>query len=275
MKRIAICAPSTPFTREDAARVSELAVREFPALDLIFHDQCFATEGHFAGLDALRLTALLECASDPSFDAVWLARGGYGAVRIVGEAVARMGEAAHAKTFLGYSDGGTLLGALYRAGIGAPVHGPMPSDIRREGGEAAVRRSLAYLSGDNSGLEPGLDDRPAVAFNLMTLAMLCGTDLMPDLSGHVVMVEEVSEYLYAVDRLFFHVTAHLSGIAGLRLGRVSDVPENDRAFGADAEEIARYWCARAGIPYLGPADIGHDAANKIVPFGIASRRNAS
>ena len=275
MTRIAICAPSTPFTREDAARVVALAEAEFPTLELAFHDQCFACDGHFAGPDALRLSALLECAGDPSFEAVWLARGGYGAVRIAGEAVARMGEAARAKTFLGYSDGGTLLGALYRAGIGASVHGPMPSDIRREGGEEAVRRSLAYLSGDRSGLEPGLDDRPTVAFNLMTLAMLCGTDLMPDLSGHVVMVEEVSEYLYAVDRLFFHVTAHLSGIAGLRLGRVSDVPENDRPFGADAEEIARYWCARAGIPYLGPADIGHDAANKIVPFGIASRRNAS
>ncbi|WP_324743259.1 LD-carboxypeptidase [Tsuneonella sp. CC-YZS046] len=275
MTRIAICAPSTPFTREDAARVIALAAAEFPTLELVFHDQCFACDGHFAGPDALRLSTLLECADDPSFDAVWLARGGYGAVRIAGEAVARMGEAARGKTFLGYSDGGTLLGALYRAGIGAPVHGPMPSDIRRERGEAAVRRALTYLSGDNSGLEPGLDERPAAAFNLMTLAMLCGTDLMPDLSGHVVLVEEVSEYLYAVDRLFFHVTAHLSGIAGLRLGRVSDVPENDRVFGAEPEGIARYWCGRAGIPYLGAADIGHDAANKIVPFGIASRRNAS
>jgi len=105
----------------------------------------------------------------------------------------------------------------------------------------------------------------------MTLAMLCGTGLMPDLSGHVVMVEEVSEHLYAVDRLFFHATAHLAGmgIAGLRLGRVSDVPENDRPFGASAEEIARYWCERHGIAYLGSADIGHDAANRIVPFGLA------
>ena len=41
-------------------------------------------------------------------------------------------------------------------------------------------------------------------------------------------VEEVAEHLYAVDRLFFHVTQHLRGVAGLRLGRVSEVPENDR-----------------------------------------------
>jgi len=90
---------------------------------------------------------------------------------------------------------------------------------------------------------------------------------MPDLTGHVVMVEEVSEHLYAVDRLMFHATAHLRGIAGLRLGRVSDVPVNDRDFGAGAQEIARDWCARRGIPFLGAADIGHDAGNKVVPFG--------
>ena len=104
----------------------------------------------------------------------------------------------------------------------------------------------------------------------MTLAMLCGTPLMPGLARHVVMVEEVSEHLYAVDRLFFHLTAHLGGIAGLRLGRVSDVPENDRPFGASAVEIARHWCARHAIPFLGEADIGHDAANRIVPFGLVS-----
>ena len=99
--------------------------------------------------------------------------------------------------------------------------------------------------------------------------MLCGTDLMPDLTGHVVMVEEVAEHLYAVDRLFFHVTQHLRGIAGLRLGRLSAVPENDRDFGSGPEEIARDWCGRSGIPFLGSADIGHDAGNKIVPFGLA------
>ncbi len=269
MSRIAICAPSTPFTRSDAARVEALAQSEFPDLEIHFHEQCFVEEGHFAGSDTIRLSAFLDCANDPAFDAVWFARGGYGANRIAAEAIARLGDTAGDKLFLGYSDGGTLLGALYRAGIGRQLHAPMPADIRREGGDAAVRRTLAWLSGDRSGLEPSLGDQPAAALNLMTLAMLCGTELMPDLSGHVVMVEEVSEYLYAIDRLFFHVTAHLSGVAGLRLGRISDVPENDRPFGSDAVAIARDWCARRGIAYLGLADIGHDCHNKIVPFGLA------
>ncbi|MET0587438.1 MAG: LD-carboxypeptidase [Novosphingobium sp.] len=270
MLRIAICAPSAPFAREDADRVVALAKAEFADVELHFHPQCFAEEGHFAGPDKIRLAALLECANDPGFDAVWFARGGYGSNRIAEAAIADMGKAAQDKPFLGYSDGGYLLGGLYRARIGHPVHAPMPADIRREGGEAAIRRALGYLAGDRSGLEPSIDAHPTVAFNLVTLAMLCGTPLMPGLARHVVMVEEVSEYLYAVDRLFFHVTAHLGGIAGLRLGRVSDIPENDRPFGTEAEDIARYWCKRHAIPYLGTADIGHDASNKVVPFGLAT-----
>jgi len=270
MTSIAICAPSTPLTHEDAARVTALAEAEFPGVTLHFHPQCFQIDGHFAGCDALRLEALLECSNDPAFDGVWFARGGYGACRIVEEAMAGLGDRARDKFYLGYSDAGYLLGALYRGRIGRPIHAPMPVDIRREGGEQAVRRVLSFLSGDRSGLEPSLDKHPTIAFNLMTLAMLCGTPLMPGLAGHVVMVEEVNEHLYAVDRLFFHVTAHLGGIAGLRLGRVSDVPENDRPFGAEPEEIARYWCRRHAIPYLGEADIGHDPANRIVPFGLAS-----
>ena len=269
MPRIAICAPSTPITRDVAERVTALAAAEFPSLELRFHDQCFAEDGHFAGSDAVRLAALLECANDPAFDAVWFAKGGYGANRIAVQALAEFGDAARGKTFFGYSDCGYLLAGLYRADLGYPVHGPMPVDVRREGGEAAVRRALGWLAGDAGGLEPSLDERPTAAFNLITLAMLCGTELMPVLAGHVVMVEEVAEHLYAIDRLFFHVTQHLRGIAGLRLGRISAVPENDRPFGSNAEAIARDWCERSGIPFLGPADIGHDADNKIVPFGLA------
>lgn len=272
MVRIAVCAPSASITRDDVARVQALAHAEFPGVDLVIHDQCFAVEGHFAGSDKLRLDALVDCANDPTVDAVWFARGGYGACRIAEAALERFSRAAKDKVFLGYSDAGYLLGGLYRRNIGKPVHGSMLADIRRKGGEDAVRRALAYLCGERSGVEPSLDAErhPVVAFNLMTLAMLCGTPLMPGLAGHVVMVEEVSEHLYAVDRLFFHVTTHLGGVAGLRLGRISDVPENDRPFGTEPEEIVRYWCDRHAIPYLGEADIGHDGANRIVPFGVAA-----
>ena len=270
MTRIAVTCPGKPLRRARADAVLALAEAEFPEIELAFHPQCFLVNGHFAGDDATRLAAFLEVAKDPAMDAVWFGMGGYGSNRIAAAALEGLDEAARDKTYLGYSDCGTLLGALYRHGIGQPVHGPLAGDIKREGGDEAIRRVLRYLSGQDVPLEAGLDGRPTVAFNLMTLAMLVGTEFMPDLTDHVVLVEEVAEHLYAVDRLFFHVTQNLPAIAGLRLGRISAVPENDRPFGMDAENIARHWCAVSGIPYLGRADIGHDASNALVPFGASN-----
>ena len=276
--RIGICAPSTPFTRDDAARVSALAANTHPMAELVFHDQCFAEAGHFAGSDVERLEAFVGLANDSEFEAVWFVRGGYGACRIAQDAVAALKSSAGDKIYMGYSDAGNLLGALYGAQIGRVCHGPMPADIRRDGGDAAVLRALDWmLHASPQSLEPQLQaGTKYAAFNLMTLAMMVGTPLMPDLKDHVLILEEVSEYLYGYDRAFFHVTSHLqtAGLSGLRLGRVSDVPENDRPFGEDAEGIAQRWCARTGIDYLGRADIGHDANNRIVPFGLATFNTA-
>lgn len=271
MTNIAICAPATPITREQQAALEALVAAEYPAHRVTFHDQCFERAGHFAGDDLRRLTGLLDCANDPAFDVVWFAKGGYGSNRIAEAALARMNAAARTKTYVGFSDAGYLLAALYRNGIGQCVHGHMPVSSRSEGGRDAIRRVLNWLGGDTSGVEPSLDGTtPAAAFNLITLAMLSGTPMMPDLTGHVVMVEEVAEHLYSIDRLFFHLAGTLPRIAGLRLGAVTDVPENYIEFGQSEEDIARYWCDRAGIPYLGRALIGHYSANRVVPFGLAS-----
>ena len=275
MTRIAVCAPATPITREHAEAAQSLVADEFPEHSITFHDQCFKSAGHFAGNDLERLEALVELANDPGFDAVWFAKGGYGSNRIAEAAIARMNAAARSKTYVGFSDCGYVLAALYRHGIGQPVHGSMPVSARSERGREAVRRVLGWFSGDGSGLEPSLDGKtPAVAFNLITLAMLSGTPMMPNLAGHVVMVEEVSEHLYSIDRLFFHLANSLPRIAGLKLGAITDVPENYVEFGQEAEEIAKFWCDRAGFPYLGRAEIGHTAANRIVPFGLASPSTA-
>ncbi|WP_109354291.1 LD-carboxypeptidase [Sphingorhabdus sp. EL138] len=270
--RIGICAPSTPLYKEEAEQLIALTSQSHPEAELVFHDQCFAIEGHFAGKDELRSAAFLSLANDPAIDAIWFARGGYGAARITDEILARLEPAAHDKHYMGYSDGGNLLGALYKAGIGTQAHGPMPVDMRRDDGMAAVRRGLDWLvHQDKAALEPHVETgQKYAAFNLMTLAMMVGTPLLPNLEGHVLMIEEIAEYLYAFDRAMFNVTTHLAdkSLPGIRLGRVSEVPENNRPFGEEAEGIVQRLCDRYAIPYLGGADIGHDVDNKVVPFGV-------
>lgn len=269
--RIGVVAPSTPITEAVAEQVSALAAEEFPGVELVFHSQCFLSHKHFAGPDEVRADAFKRVANDPGFDALWFARGGYGSCRIAETVLAGLGSAARDKLYLGYSDAGFLLAGLYAGGVGDVVHGPMLADIRREGGEAAVRRSLGWLSRRSfDALEPGMvGSAKAAAFNITVFSQLLGTPLQPDLADHVLILEDVSEHMYRTDRAMFHITSNpnVREVRGIRLGRCSDVPANDPDFGETEEEVVRYWCERSGIPYLGRADIGHDAENKVVPFG--------
>src|SRR6185295_13719039 len=117
--------------------------------------------------------------------------------------------------------------------------------------------------------EPSVSpDHPSAAFNIMILSHLIGTPLQPDLAGHVLMLEEVGEYMYRIDRAMFHLTSNpgIRKVAGIRLGRCTAIPENEPDFGQSEVEIVKHWCGVAGIRYLGRADIGHDIDNKIVPF---------
>lgn len=270
--RIEVVAPANRLDPAIAERVKALASQLYSnRVALSFHPQCHLSSGHFAGDDAARAAAFLEVSNDPAIDAVWFARGGYGSCRILEAVLPRLNDSARRKTYLGYSDMGSLLGALYARGFPNLVHGPMPTDMAREGGEAAVRRALSHLvDRAPDALEPSLvSGGRSVAFNIKTFNELVGTPFQPDISGHVLMLEDVSEYMYSIDRSLFHITSNegVRRAAGIRLGRVSAVPPNDPDFGKTEVQVVEYWCKRSGIPYLGRADIGHDADNKIVPFG--------
>jgi muramoyltetrapeptide carboxypeptidase len=271
--KIGVVAPASRLEPVRADKVLELA-RELYAdrpLEIRFHPQCFLSAGHFAGEDETRAQAFLDVANDPSFDALWIGRGGYGSCRIAERVIAKLTLAARDKAYLGYSDAGFLLGGLYKHGFANLAHGPIPADIMREGGSEAVGRALAFLvDGARDALEPTVS--PAVktaAFNLTVLSQLLGTPLQPDLTDHVLMIEEVSEYMYRIDRAMFHITANPSirNVAGIMLGRCSAIPPNEPDFGLTEVDVVKHWCRVSGIPYLGRADIGHDNGNKVVPFG--------
>lgn len=272
--KIAIVAPSNRIDQQLAGRVKAVAAAQFadrpaearPTLE--FHPQCFRSSGHFAGPDAERAAAFLEVANDPAVDAVWFARGGYGAGRLLARIAPELSPAARDKACLGYSDAGNILALLMKQGIPRLAHGPMPTDINRDGGEAAIRRALAWLVDRDPGtLEPSTrDGTPAAAFNLTVLSHLTGTPWEPDLSGRVLMVEDIDEHMYRLDRSLWQVLCSegTREIAGFRLGRCSAIPENDPDFVLNEEEMAKDRCAAAGVTYLGRADIGHDSDNKIV-----------
>jgi muramoyltetrapeptide carboxypeptidase len=202
--RIGLVAPGTRMSKSLAQKAIEVAARQYgDRVELLFHPQCFEQAGHFAGTDRARIDALVEVANDPEIDAVWLARGGYGACRVAEYAIPRLNERARAKKWLGYSDAGFLLAGLYRDGYEHVAHGPMPVDLIREDGEQAVARALAWLvNGASSSLEGGVTPgHPNLAFNLTILSQLLGTPLEPIFRPS--LLEDVGEHV--PDRSY-HVT---------------------------------------------------------------------
>lgn len=273
--KIGVVAPASRMSPDVATHVPALAERLYPEQtpEIVFHPQCFASRGHFAGDDETRARAFLDFANDESYDAIWVARGGYGSCRIAESIVSRLTQSSRRKVYLGYSDAGMLLAGLYRAGFTAVAHGPVAQDILRDGGDAAAARALAWMvDRAPETLEPTVDGaKKTAAFNMTVLSHLLGTPLEPDLAGHLLMLEEVGEAMYRIDRSLFHITssANVRRVAGIMLGRCSNITPNEPDFGMDEEEIVQYWCETAGIPWLGRADIGHDVNNKIVPFGLS------
>src|SRR5947209_11306815 len=147
--RIAVVAPSCRLTEDAAERVLAIVAGRGDC-ELAIHPQCFLSDGHFAGSDKARLEALREVMADPSLDAVWFARGGYGSNRIAEAALADLPAAARGKTYMGYSDAGFLLGGFCKAGLDV-AWGPMPQDALRgdhglEEGTAAINRALDWLA---------------------------------------------------------------------------------------------------------------------------------
>ena len=271
--RIGVVAPGSRIEPLAAERIRSLASQLYAARapEIVFHPQCFRSLGHFAGDDAVRASAFLEVANDADVDILWFARGGYGSGRLAERIMPGLRDTARDKIYMGYSDAGALLAALYRAGFKRLAHGPMPSDIARPNGDLAVGRALAFLvDRAPESVEPTASPSVATAaFNITVLSHLMGTPFEPDLSNHVLMLEEVGEHMYRIDRCLLHLTgtAGIRRVAGIKLGRCSAIPPNEPDFGASEEQLAKHWCERTGIPYLGRADIGHDVDNKVVPFG--------
>ena len=269
--RIAVVAPSCSL-KHDAADAVQALVAKRGDCELAIHPQSFLSDGHFAGPDEARLAALLEVMADPAVDAVWFARGGYGSNRIAGAALANLPDAARDKVYMGYSDAGFLLAGFHKAGLDV-AWGPMPQDIARSGGGGAVNRALDWLvRREASSVESDVRG-PAMAFNLTVLSNLLGTPLEPDFTGVDLLIEDIDEHLYRIDRTMFHVTSseNVRKVGRLRLGRIGNIPDNDPDFGRDEASIVEEWCTRSGIAYGGRADIGHDAQNKVVSFARENR----
>jgi muramoyltetrapeptide carboxypeptidase len=250
--------------------------------------------GYFSGTDEERLSDLNAALQDPSIDALWCIRGGYGVTRILDgidfEALAR-----RPRAVVGYSDITALLAGVMRCAGLIAFHGPtaraeMPPFTRRHfarvltGAEPAGRLEPLPAPGDVlvprndrvSVIHGGRAEGALAGGNLSLLQCLIGTRYFPDLDGAVLVLEDVNEDLYRIDRMLAHLRAvgALASLRGVLIGRFTGVKRHmdDGSLGVD--QVLTHYFGSLGVPVLNGLPIGHIDDQWTMPLGVRARVDA-
>jgi muramoyltetrapeptide carboxypeptidase len=291
--RVALVAPAGPLLERDDITRAEALCRalDYEPLTAV---HAAGHYGYFSGTDEERLGDLNAAFRDPTVDAVWCLRGGYGVTRILDgvdfEALAR-----RPRPVIGYSDITALLAAVGRRSGLVAFHGPtaraaMPPFTRRHFDQVLTRPEppggLEPLPMPTDVLLPQADrvvtvcpgraDGILAGGNLSLLQCLIGTPWWPDLEGALLVLEDVNEDLYRIDRILAHLRAvgALSRLAGVLVGRFTSCRRHldDGALGLD--QVLAHYFAPLRIPVLLGLPIGHIEDQWTMPLGVRARMDA-
>jgi muramoyltetrapeptide carboxypeptidase len=245
----------------------------------------FARDGYFAGSDSRRAEDLAAMIQDDEVRAIHFARGGWGMSRIL-HAVPWATLARRPKLLIGYSDLTSLFApALDRAGL-ATIYGPLVTELGR--GRSFDRASLerAYFHParplripiPKSGLwRSGSAEGRAAGGCLTLLAHLAGTDYAPRLRGRVLLLEEIQEPPYRLDRLLtqMELAGMLDGLRGVLIGSMTDCdPSPGSAPTHSARDILLDHLGGRGIPVIAGMRFGHLDRKRSIPIGFRVRIDA-
>ena len=268
-------APAASFDRASFdAGMKILAQRYVP----VFDRRIFDTDRYLAGSDARRLAELTAALSDESVRGIFCARGGYGTMRLL----LRISFAGlQAKPLVGFSDLTTLHLVLQREGW-VTFHGPVVTQLGRQTKETVDRLFQLLESSEiapplvgGSALVPGQVEGPLVGGNLSVLTRLLGTPYMPSLKGAVLLLEDVGERPYRLDRMWTHL--QLAGVfdqvAGIALGDFSLCEEKDASY--TSADVLRSLAEETRLPCAMGFPIGHGDTNVAVPLGVRVRLDAA
>jgi muramoyltetrapeptide carboxypeptidase len=243
-------------------------------LDPVLFASASARHRFFAGRDSDRLADLQNAFDDPSIDAVWALRGGYGTLRIL-DRLDLSRQLRDPIPFVGFSDN-TSLHALH-AELGViSFHGPHPgADFPRET-EAAFRAVLFDGGAAEAlptrpqdpqprGIVPGRVVAPLIGGNLATLAAMCGAPHAVHARGRIFLLEDVGEAAYRVDRMLLQLerSGTLDGVAGLALGRFTETPDEAAH---PAIDVLSELAVRLGVPAVVDLPFGHIEHNWTLPI---------
>lgn len=268
--RVAVVAPAGPVPAADFAAGIKLLSGRY---DIVLGAQApgaDATLPYLAASDDERAGALNRALRDERVEAIFFARGGYGCTRILenldGETLAR-----RRLPMVGFSDITAI--HAWAANLGVPtVHGPTVTQLHKLPGQD-IAALFQLLEGGGAPALSGLDSLaggrasgPLWGGNLTVLSHLCGTPNMPDLTGKVLLLEDVNEATYRVDRALTHLrqAGALGAVAAVLVGDLTgcEDPRMESPRGMLEDRLGDL-----GVPVLLGVPVGHGERNLALPLG--------
>ena len=275
--RVAVIAPASGFERSAfEAGVALIGARYRAA----YAPGVFERHRYLAGSDSRRLGELTGALADPEVRAVFCARGGYGATRLLAQ-LAGCSPPAAGKPLVGFSDI-TALHLWLQSHGQVSIHGPVVTQLGRLP-QATCERLYALLESASPAAPlagsatyvGGVAEGPLLGGNLSVFSRMLGTPFMPPLEGAILLLEDQGERPYRLDRMWTHLA--LAGVfarvRGIALGTFTACEEPGAGY--TSAEVLRELVASTGLPCAAGFPIGHGDANEPVPLGTRVRLDAT
>lgn len=278
--RVALVAPSGPLRgpHELGASVSHAASLGWEAVP---GSHVLQRDGYLAGTDAERLADLNAAIRDDRIDGIWCVRGGYGAMRIL-DGIDYDAMRRHPKTLIGYSDITALHAAFATRADVVTFHGPTArgalTEFSRDSLERATiaRTDSCGVAAEGRTMRRGVAAGRLVGGNLALLAALAGTPFAPDYRDAILVLEDVGEPTYRIDRMLRQLvlSGTLAELAGVAFGQFTEGTDADDDASRGLDDILRETAELLGVPAVAGIPLGHVDHQWTVPLGARAELDA-
>ena len=244
----------------------------------VYDERLFAQHYIFAGDDNFRAAVFQHYLDDEDIEAIWIARGGYGSIRII-DKLDFTQFLQHPKWIIGFSDGTVFHGKLNRLGVPS-LHAAMPFYFENKTPEAKhalfdalLGKPLQYEFPSHPLNKNDVMEGEIVGGNLSVLYGMMGSNTFPELDGKIFFIEEVDEYIYHIDRMMHALkrAGKLENLKGLIVGGLTQIKDNSHPFGMTAEQVIAEAVAEYNYPLCFGFPAGHFDDNRPLFFGLKSR----
>jgi muramoyltetrapeptide carboxypeptidase len=274
--RVALISPAGPLQKPEELSRAQENVRALGWEPVVFPHARDKT-GYLAGNDRDRLSDINAALRDETIDGLWCLRGGYGMIRILA-GIDYEALSITPKPVIGYSDITALHAAIQRKCGLVTYHGPTAREPLTDFSRLSLERAL--IGQTNScgtaskarEINPGTAEGRLVGGNLAVLASLCGTPFMPDLTDGILILEDIGEAVYRIDRMLeqLKLSGALNGCKAIAFGACVKCPDDAGGGGRPFDQVLGEIARAFNIPCIAGIPVGHIDEQWTIPLGATA-----